>query len=329
MSANPLVVVGASMGGVQGLLQLAGALPAGFGAPVLVVQHIGDLPSILPRLLSERGPNPAVHARDGDAPHPGFLYVAPPDRHLLIDEAGTLRLSHGPKENHARPAIDPLFRSAALNLRERVIGVVLSGQLDDGTAGLAAVKECGGYAIVEDPATTPWPSMPQSALDNVAVDECLPLESIAAALARRISGPASPPHAAPPTVEHEVRINQGIEIMDNLQAIATPSSLTCPDCGGGLWEVRGDKKPLRYRCHTGHAFTAQTLSHAQGQAAEHALWSSVRSLQEKEMLFHRVAEVAKVSGQTAQMAAAQAQAARVRAQADALIAIIESGSAPA
>jgi two-component system, chemotaxis family, protein-glutamate methylesterase/glutaminase len=328
MSAVPVVLVGASMGGVQGLLQMAGALPAGFAAPILLVQHIGDLPSHLPALLSHRGPNAAVHAREGEVPQPGFLYVAPPDRHMLLDETGRIRLTLGPKENHTRPAIDPLFRSAALHLRERAIGVVLSGQLDDGTAGLAAIKQCGGYAIVEDPATTPWPSMPQSALDNVAVDECLPLEAIAAALERRVAGGPCAPHAAPAAIAHEVRINQGIEIMENLQAIATPSSLTCPDCGGGLWEVRGDK-PLRYRCHIGHAFTAQTLSHAQGQVTEHAMWASVRSLQEKEMLFRRVADVASVAGQHAQRAAALAQAERVRAQVDALLAMLKTGAAPA
>jgi two-component system chemotaxis response regulator CheB len=184
-SYEHVVVIGASAGGVAALLGLAGALPPLFAAPVCIVQHIGSNVSVLPELLQHRGPNPARHARDGEPLAPGIVYVAPPDRHLLI-EGDRLRLTHGAKENHARPAIDPLFRSAAASFGAAVIGVVLTGQMDDGSAGLQAVKDCGGIAIVEDPATACEPEMPRNALRSVAVDHCVALAGIGPLLARLV-----------------------------------------------------------------------------------------------------------------------------------------------
>lgn len=176
-SFQHLVVIGASAGGVHALLALADALPDSFPAPVCIVQHVGSNPSILPELLRYRGANMALHPEDGQPLTAGMLFVAPPDRHMLV-EGGVLRLTHGPRENHARPAIDPLFRSAALNYRGQAIGIVLTGQMDDGTAGLKAIRDCGGTTIVQDPATALEPEMPRSALENVAVDYCVPLQDI-------------------------------------------------------------------------------------------------------------------------------------------------------
>lgn len=194
---NPshVVVIGASSGGIPALLEIVAALPQNFAAPVLVVQHIGANPSILPELMNTRGPNRAVHARDGDRPQPGTIHVAPPDHHMLL-ERDRIRLTRGAKENHARPAIDPLFRSAALHWGPRVIGVILSGQLDDGAAGLQAIKECGGRVLVQDPSTAVEPSMPRSALASVAVDDCLPSREIAPALVRMIADAPPPPKSA-------------------------------------------------------------------------------------------------------------------------------------
>jgi len=193
MKPHRVILIGASAGGVAALLEVASGLPAGLDAAVGVVLHIGTQPSILPELLTARGQLAALHPADGQSLAAGTIYVAPPDQHMLF-EAETVRLSRGPRENHARPAIDPLFRSAALAWGKQAIGVVLTGQLDDGTAGLAAIKEGGGTAIVQDPATAVEPSMPASALDNVAVDHCLPLEKIAAKLVELSRRSVAPGH---------------------------------------------------------------------------------------------------------------------------------------
>jgi two-component system, chemotaxis family, protein-glutamate methylesterase/glutaminase len=311
------IVIGASSGGVSALLDLTAGLPRDLNAVVGVVLHVGNQHSILPELLSRRSPWPARHAHDDQSLQPGTLYVAPPDHHMLFC-GSTIRLSRGPRENRARPALDPLFRSAALAWRERVIGVVLTGDLDDGTAGLAAIKACGGLAIVQDPQTAFEPSMPSCALANVAVDYCLALPEIAPTLARLVAGGAArEPARAASGVAHEQAIFEGREPMDNLARVAQPSSLTCPDCGGGLWEIK-DTKPLRYRCHTGHAYSAKALDSAQAKTAEHALWSSVRALQEREMLLRRLANVAEATGDKAQAEVGRLQADRVKAQVEEL-----------
>jgi two-component system, chemotaxis family, protein-glutamate methylesterase/glutaminase len=238
LSSSRVVVIGASAGGVHALLEIAGRLPPRFPAPICIVLHIGSNPSLLPELLRYRGANPAVHVEDGQRLSPGTLHVAPPDCHMLL-EGDTLRLNRGAKENHARPAIDPLFRSAALSCGARAIGVILSGQMDDGTAGLQAIKECGGIAVVQDPATASDAEMPRSALANVDVDHCVGLEQIAPLLTRLVAPAtlAEPGRPAPERVRREVAINEGQSTMENLAAIAAPSTLTCPDCGGSLWEL--------------------------------------------------------------------------------------------
>lgn len=181
MALPHAIVIGASAGGVAALLELAAQLPADINAVVGVVLHVGTQHSILPELLSGRSGWRAVHPVDSEPLARGAVYVAPPDHHMLFT-ADAVRLSRGPRENHARPAVDPLFRSAALQWRERSIGVILTGDLDDGTAGLAAIKACGGTTIVQDPATAFEPAMPAHALSSVAVDHCLPLAEIAPAL---------------------------------------------------------------------------------------------------------------------------------------------------
>jgi two-component system chemotaxis response regulator CheB len=315
-----VIVIGASSGGVSALLELVAAFPSNLNAVVGVVLHVGSQHSILPELLSRRAPWKALHPKDGEPLEGGKIYVAPPDHHMLFTE-DTVRLSRGPRENHARPALDPLFRSVALNWRERAIGVVLTGDLDDGTAGLAAVKSCGGMAIVQDPATAFEPSMPSSALANVAVDHCLPLDQIPATIVRLVTE-ERPPAAPVPLALHEQAIFEGRDPMENLAAAATPSALTCPECGGGLWELK-EAKPLRYRCHTGHGFSARTLENAQAGMAEHALWSSVRALQEREILLRRLASVAEATGDAVQAEAGRVQAERVKAQVHALLQLVE------
>lgn len=312
-----VIVVGASSGGIEALMRLAAALPRTLAAPVCIVQHIGEHTSTLPWLLRTAGPLAAVHAQSGQAVRAGMLYVAPPDLHmLLVDHA--LRLSHGAKENHARPAIDPLFRTAADVFGPRAIGVILTGRLDDGAAGLKAIKACGGTAIVQDPADAQCPDMPRSALRATPVDHCVPLERIAPLLAELAAGelPAAtaPPH---PALHSEVQINLGADSMAHLPQIARPSGITCPDCGGALWEMNGEYPP-RWRCHTGHAFSENSLAHVQAETAEEALWASLRVQREKAMLLQRVAELADAAGDTAQAIAARRLAAQVLEQAERL-----------
>lgn len=320
-----VIVVGTSAGGVTALLQIVQDLPTGLDAAVLIVLHVGANRSVLPDLLRARCPWRVEHAQDREEPVAGAIYVAPPDHHLML-EASQMCLTRGAKENHARPAIDPLFRSAALSWGPKVIGVILTGQLDDGAAGLQAVKDCGGMAVVQDPETALEPGMPRAALAAARVDVIVPLERIAPTLVDLVgrgshSGPAPP---APKWIWHEVRINEGSNIMEHLQAIGSPSGISCPDCGGALFEVEGS--PPRYRCHIGHAFSAQSLCSQHGEFTEQVLRSGVRALQEKEMLLRRLALVSRGSGRLHEAQVGERRADEARAQATSLRRIIEGRS---
>lgn len=278
-----VVAVGASAGGVAVLLTLCGALPGHFAAPVLVVLHIGANPSVLPMLLSTRGHNRAVHAEDGQVLEKGTIYVAPPDHHMLLED-GRIRLTHGPKEHHSRPAIDPLFRSAARAYGSRAVGVVLSGRLDDGTAGLKAIKDWGGVALVQDPDEAEHPAMPQSALRAVAVDRCLPLEALAEELRRLVESPApAAPLLVPDALErlaHEIAVFQGDgDAMENLDAIAEPSSFACPDCGGVLTMLRRLAEHERKVGADADADRCQSQAEEAGRHADLAVPAAGRSIE--------------------------------------------------
>jgi two-component system chemotaxis response regulator CheB len=295
-----LIVAGASVGGVAALSTLAASLPANFPAPVLMVLHTGSHPSILPELLAARGALPVSHPADGEAIAGGHIYVAPPDHHMLVEE-GRVRLNRGPKEHHTRPAIDPLFLSAALSHGPAVVGVVLTGRLDDGTAGLQAIKSCGGMAVVQEPSDALEPGMPSSAMKYVEVDHCLPLAQIGGLLSSLASAPVlsrDPPvdGTHPERLAHELRLMTAEgDFMEQLQAIAQPSALVCPDCKGGLWQLDG-AAPVRYRCHTGHAFTLKTLQQALTETMDEALWGAVRALQEQTVLLGMMALVHRREG---------------------------------
>lgn len=267
-----IVVVAASLHGIDALRQLVGALPADFPAPVFIVQHLGkDSLGFLPGILGRAGPLPADHPAAREKIVPGRIYVAPPDRHMLLEE-GYVLLSQGPRENWVRPAADPLFRSAALAYGAAAIGVVLTGSLDDGTAGLLAIKDAGGTALVQDPQEALAPSMPRSALRHVAVDQCLPIAGLARELVRLArDDPGTAPAAADPAlwrIEH--RIACGIlrsEDWGELLRYSAASALTCPECRGVLHEIR-DPRLLRFRCRPGHAWAALSLAQAQAEAHE-------------------------------------------------------------
>jgi two-component system, chemotaxis family, protein-glutamate methylesterase/glutaminase len=285
-AARRIIVVGASWGGVEALQRLVADLPADLQAPVLIVLHIGRYRSILPTLLRPRSPLQVMHATDGTPLKAGQILVAPPDHHMLV-EAGRVRLSRGPKEHFSRPAIDPLFRSAALTHGPGAIGVVLTGRLDDGTAGLQAIKACGGIAIVQDPADALEPGMPMSALRHVEVDHCIPLARIADVCCSVLAQPTKPPATPPASVLHEHELASGIgDPMTHLGEIGSPSTFVCPDCHGSLWEL-GNVQPPRFRCHTGHAYTLRTLQHAQSVGTDEALWNALRALQEQKLLLDK------------------------------------------
>jgi two-component system chemotaxis response regulator CheB len=303
-----IIVIGASAGGVSALCRLAADLPPKFPAALLVVLHVGPNTSLLPELLAAAGPNTAAHARDGEVLRQGHFTVAPPDHHLLVAD-GTARLTRGPKEHYTRPAIDSLFRSAALEHGPRVIGVVLTGGMDDGTAGLQAIKRCGGLAVVQDPLTAEVPSMPASALEYVAVDYCLPLERMASTLAelvrRRVRPRIGP---TPSNLQYEHAPFTGtVNAMNDLKEIAQPSALVCPECGGGLWEVT-DAVPVRYRCHTGHGYSMRTLAHAMHEKTEDSIWAAVRALQERAAVTRRIAAEKRHRGESEKAAATDHQA---------------------
>ena len=292
-----LIVMGASVGGVSALSTIFAALPANFPAAILAVMHVGARNSVLPEILSKTSALPVRFAEEREPVRAGRILLAPPDRHMLVANlAGQamVELTRGPKENHTRPAIDPLFRTAAAAFGPKVVGVVLSGYLDDGTAGLQAIKACGGKALVQEPQDAVAPSMPQSAIDHAGVDWRLPCAEIGPALLALASGALAPADAAqssppvPQWVAVENRFARGVGNMEQLEKIATPSTFTCPECQGTLWELHG-QKPQRFRCHTGHSFTVQTLGELQHEKAEDAIWAAVRALQEKEKLYLNLA----------------------------------------
>ena len=290
MATRDIITIGASAGGVETLRGLVSLLPAELPAALFVVLHIPqNVPSLLPALLQRAGSLPARHPADNTPIENGWIYVAPPNRHMLL-EPGRVRIIHGPKENRHRPAVDPLFRSAAWAYRSRVVGVVLSGNLDDGTAGLSAIKACGGTAVVQDPAEALSSDMPFNALRNVAVDHQLTIKQIAELLtdlANRTTADA-PDHVSP-TIQTEVEfIKMTKEAEDMSQLGGNRTAFACPSCHGALWELQNSNL-TRYRCHTGHAFSPESLLAEQSDAIEQALYSALRALQEKGIALRRLA----------------------------------------
>lgn len=282
-----IVVIGASAGGVEALTQLARDLPKDLRAAIFIVLHMGpESPSVLPMILDRAGPMPAAHAVDHEPIRAGRVYVARPNLHLIV-RPGHVRLLHTPKENRHRPAVDPLFRSAARAYGPAVVGVVLTGALDDGTAGLLAVKAQGGVAVVQSPNDALCAGMPQSALDHVAIDHCLPLAEIPRLLVELASRPIAP-EKAPGEEAMFIEEQDGHE---DEQPDAKPSAFTCPECHGTLFE-RTDSEVLQFRCRIGHAFSAESLLAEMDVALEGALWTAVRSLEESAAAERKIAAYA-------------------------------------
>lgn len=272
-----LVVIGASAGGVETLRRVVADLPADLPAAVCVVVHIAPAsPSALAHILSRAGPLPCQTAEDGEPLRPGIILVAPPDRHLEIED-GRVRLTVGPRENGHRPAVDALFRSAAAAFDGRVLGVVLSGTRDDGTAGLAAIKSAGGNAIVQDPHEALYAGMPAHALANVSVDAVVRSDLVASTVAAMVKGHELPDnvHAHDPVADP----------YDDEGAIP----MICPDCGGVLREHFEDEI-TQWECRVGHRYSPTSLIDAQADGVEEALWAAIRVLEDRRILLDQIAD---------------------------------------
>ncbi|WP_103340627.1 chemotaxis protein CheB [Amycolatopsis sp. CA-126428] len=296
MTVRPrdIVVVGASAGGVEALRAMAAQLPDDLPAAVLVALHMpAGGTSALPAILDRAGPLPAQVARHGEPLEHGRVYVAPPDHHLLVSD-GAVALSHGPTENGHRPAINALFRSAAVARGAAVTGVLLSGMLDDGVAGLQALAGQGARVVVQDPRDALYPAMPEHALQVLSPDHVVAAAGIGEVLAKVTlelveadSGPA------PEALRWENEIASARRFGEGMSAVGRPSEFACPDCHGVLADIDNG---LRYRCRVGHAWTAEALVAAQGDAVEHALWTGMRALEEKASLCRRLAALARERG---------------------------------
>ena len=316
MENRDIIVIGGSSGATAPLKAILGRFPRDLPASIFVVLHIPSRSTgLLSTIASAAGPLQAIQAEDGMAIERGQVYIAAPDHHMILSD-GHIRLGRGPRENMVRPAIDPLFRSAAIAYGPRVIGVVLSGLLSDGASGLNAIKRCGGMALVQDPADAVADEMPRRALEATIADLCIPsarLGDVLSDLAREAPGPRLP---VPPELRLEVDIAMGERIDTGLlSGIADPAALTCPACGGVLSKMRSGN-PLRFRCQVGHAYTGDILAKEQEASVDEALRVALRIIEERAELVTRMAKEGRDSGRKAVSQMYEERAAEYRRYAD-------------
>jgi two-component system chemotaxis response regulator CheB len=277
---------------VEALLKLTSQLPPDLPAAVLVTMHVSSqLPSFLPDVLRRQCKLPTTHARDGEPIEAGHVYIAPPDHHLLVVD-GRLQLSHGPRQNGYRPAIDLLFDSAARNHHQCVIGIVLSGMLDDGSRGLHTIKRFGGTTVVQSPEDALFPSMPINALERIQADHTLPARTIGEQLPLWVAEVAARPELPQMEMDEREFVSQDKHRFEAGRQHETRTMLTCPDCGGVLWEM-GDADNVHYRCHVGHVYSIDSLGSTKDDMLERALWAAVRTLEENASLARRMASHAR------------------------------------
>ncbi|AHM58341.1 chemotaxis protein CheB [Flammeovirgaceae bacterium 311] len=294
MLNRDIVVIGASAGGVSVLEQLVKSMPKDFPGSVFIVMHTPPFsPSKLPEILIRAGEIEAVHPMNGDKIKKGKIYVAPPDHHMLI-EGNNVLIRKGPKENRFRPSIDALFRSAAYEYGKRVVGVILTGALDDGTSGLWTIKRLGGVAICQDLQEATFPEMPQSAINYVDVDYTVKVSEIGAILSRLVSEQVKEAHKVHRKEMERLALEVEIAGEDNafekgIMNIGDMAAYTCPSCHGALIMIKEGRR-VRYRCHTGHAFTASALLAGITETVEETLWQAMRGLEETSMLLQHIGE---------------------------------------
>jgi two-component system chemotaxis response regulator CheB len=293
MQRRDIIVIGASSGGIGALKELVAGLPGDLKASVFITLHVAPYSlGILPEILEQAGSLRASNAKDWERIEPGHIYVAPPDHHLLVEASGYMRVTRGPRENRFRPAVDPLFRSAAHAFGPRVVGVILTGWLDDGTAGLWAVKERGGTAIVQHPDDSFAPAMPLNAIKHVEVDHILPLKDIAPLLARLTETPAREEGGRPVSEEMETEVKIAGEdnaLESGIMKWGDPSVYACPECHGVLLQLK-EGNNMRFRCHTGHAYSVDSLLAEFTEKTEESLWSAIRAIEEGVLLMREMAK---------------------------------------
>jgi two-component system, chemotaxis family, protein-glutamate methylesterase/glutaminase len=288
MANRDIVVIGTSAGGVEALLFLAKNLPSKLPASILVTLHLPPhAGSVLDEVLTRAGPLQASFARSGDVLRRGRIYIAPPGCHLIV-EGERVTLGGGPRENNARPAIDPMFRSAALCCGSRTVGVVLTGTLDDGASGLWAIKQAGGITVVQDPREAAFPEMPHAALSFTEPDHIVGLAEFPALLERLVHEPAGEPRPIPDSLKYEIEVAKGGRSdMRHMDRIGRRSVLTCPDCDGVMWEI-DEGELTRYRCHQGHAYSVDVMGVAIEESLRRALGSGLRALEERIALIKKL-----------------------------------------
>ncbi|MDP9079647.1 MAG: chemotaxis protein CheB [Bacteroidota bacterium] len=302
-----VIVVGASAGGLNALTALIQQLPKDFPAPVLIVQHISADASgdVLLDALNRHGKLNCLHAVDGEPIKAGHVYLAPSDHHLLAGKDGHLHVTKGAQENRSRPGIDPLFRSAAVAFGNRVTGIILTGYLDDGTAGLIAIQRCGGTCIVQDPDEAQYPDMPKNALNQVKADYCVPVAEMGGVLAKLVVRKLNRRKAIPKDIQREVIIAERVlSDLPSVNSLGEQVPFNCPGCGGVLWKI-AEGSQLRYRCHTGHAYTAAALLAEQTKKIEETMWTALRMFEERKNLLTTLSK--DQSGAQARIAAERAK----------------------
>ncbi|MBZ9728765.1 chemotaxis protein CheB [Salegentibacter sp. JZCK2] len=288
---SKVVVIGTSAGGLNALKKLISQLRKGFPLPILVVRHISAdaTGNVVLDELNKFNTVKCQHAKSGNDLKPGYLYLAPSDHHLMIGKDLKLLVTKGAQENRSRPAIDPLFRSTAVAFGAGVIGILLTGYLDDGTAGMKAIKRCGGICIVQDPDDAQYPAMPRNAINNVKVDYSLPISAMGALLYELIPQELQKNKTVPKDVLIEAKI--AARVLSDLSSVNTVGDqvpFNCPGCGGVLWQVDKDDD-MRFRCHTGHAYTAAALLAEQTNKIEETMWTALRMFEERKNLLTEIA----------------------------------------
>lgn len=294
MKRRNIIVIGASAGGFGALQQLVAGLPSNLDVSIFIVWHMApDVRGILPQVLNKFHKLHADHAVDGEPILPGRMYIAPPDRHLLL-EKGVVRVTRGPKENRFRPAVDPLFRSAAYEYGSQVIGIILSGALDDGTAGLWTVKSRGGIAIVQDPEDAEVASMPENAAGAVDIDYAVKAADMGVLLERLCNEPINESNETAMNDIQKMEVEIAIALQGNalergVMNLGALSPYTCPECHGVLTALQEGNR-VRFRCHTGHAFSADSLLATITEKIEDSLWSAIRGVEESIILMNHMGD---------------------------------------
>jgi two-component system, chemotaxis family, protein-glutamate methylesterase/glutaminase len=292
MAGRDIVAIGTSAGGFEALRFLAKGFDRDFPASILVTIHLSlEFRSHLDQLLSAAGPLPATFATDGEFRKNGRIYIAPPGRHLLVDQE-RLWLGVGPRENNARPAVDAMLRSIAVCCGYRAIGVVLTGTLGDGASGLSALEQTGGLTVVQNPKDAAFSEMPENAIRRDDPEHVVDLREMPALLDALVRKPAGDPVAVPDKLRYEVEVaRNGRASMEKMDWLGQRSVFTCPDCGGIMWEIK-DGDLTRYRCHIGHAYTQETITTGVDERLKHALATALRTLNERVALITKLRDEA-------------------------------------